>query len=60
MAIKASLLFLLVITGSGGAVAQSLAINRKRPAWKQTLRRFKQAMLGNWEEHCSGGAAERS
>jgi hypothetical protein len=47
--IRASLLFLLVMTGFGGAAAQSPS-NRSRASGMETdVTKIKEAMLGNWE-----------
>ena len=47
--IKASLLFLLVMTGIGEAAAQSTSTQPKASAMEADVTKIKQAMLGNWE-----------
>jgi hypothetical protein len=47
--IKASLLFLLVITAIGEAAAQSPSPQPKASAMEADVTKIKQAMLGNWE-----------
>ena len=47
--IKASLLFLLVMTGIGGAAAQSPSNQPKASGMEADVTKIKQAMLGNWE-----------
>src|SRR6266566_3473912 len=47
--IRASLLFLLVMTGIGGAAAQSPSNQPKASAMEADAAKIKAAMLGNWE-----------
>jgi len=47
--IKASRLFLVLMTGFGGAAAQSPSNQPKASAMEVDLAKVKQAMLGNWE-----------
>ncbi len=47
--IKASLLFFLVVTGYGGAAAQSPSNQPKASGMEADLTKIKEAMLGNWE-----------
>jgi hypothetical protein len=47
--IKASLLFLLVMTGIGGAAAQSPNDQPRASLMEQDVTTIKEAMLGNWE-----------
>jgi hypothetical protein len=47
--IKASLLLLLVMTGSGGAAAQSPGNQPKAAGMEADVTKIKRAMLGNWE-----------
>jgi hypothetical protein len=47
--IQASLLFVLVMTGLGGAAAQSPTNQPKASAMEADLAKIKQALLGNWE-----------
>src|SRR5216684_36973 len=47
--IKASLLFLLVMTAIGKAAAQSPSPQPKASAMEANVTKVKQAMLGNWE-----------
>jgi hypothetical protein len=47
--IKTSLLFLLLMTGVGGAAAQSPSNQPKASAMEADVAKVKQAMLGNWE-----------
>ena len=47
--IKASLLFLLVMTAINGAVAQSSGDQSKVSGMEADVTKIKQAMLGNWE-----------
>jgi hypothetical protein len=47
--IKASLLFLLVMTAIGEAAAQSPSTQPKASAMEADVTKIKQAMLGNWE-----------
>jgi hypothetical protein len=47
--IKASLLLLLLMTGFGGAVAQSPGNQPKASAMEADVAKVKEAMLGNWE-----------
>lgn len=47
--IKASLLFLLVMTGIGEAAAPSTSTQPKASAMESDVTKIKQAMLGNWE-----------
>ena len=47
--IKASLLFLLVMTGFGGAAAQSPSNQPRASGMEADVTKIKQAMLGNWE-----------
>ena len=51
--IKASLLFLLVITGVGQAAAQSPGNQPKAGAMETDVTKIKQALLGNWESIAS-------
>jgi hypothetical protein len=46
--IKASLFFLLVMTGIGGAAAQSLSNQPRASAMESDAAKVKEAMLGNW------------
>jgi len=46
---RASLLFLLVITGLGGAAAQSPDDEPRASAMEKDVPKIKEAMLGNWE-----------
>src|SRR3954449_1414694 len=46
---RASLLFLLVITGLGGAAAQSPNNQPRASAMEKDVPKIKEAMLGNWE-----------
>jgi hypothetical protein len=47
--IRASLLFFVVMTGSGGVAAQSPGNQPKASAMETDVAKVKQAMLGNWE-----------
>jgi hypothetical protein len=47
--IQASLLFVLVMTGLGGAAAQSPTNQPRASAMEADLTKIKQALLGNWE-----------
>jgi hypothetical protein len=47
--IRASLLFLLVMTGLGGAAAQSPSNQPKASDMEADVAKVKEAMLGNWE-----------
>src|SRR5258708_1266439 len=47
--IRGSLLLLLVMTGFGGAAAQSPSNQPKASAMEADVAKIKQAMLGNWE-----------
>jgi hypothetical protein len=47
--IQASLLFVLVMTGLGGAAAQSTNNQPRASAMEADLTKIKQALLGNWE-----------
>src|SRR2546430_13728331 len=47
--IKASLLFLLVMTGCGGAAAQSPSNQPRSSGMEADVAKVKEAMLGNWE-----------
>src|ERR1700733_6726870 len=47
--IRASLLFLLVMTGTGGAAAQSPGNQPKASGMELDVAKIKQALLGNWE-----------
>src|SRR6266576_3115915 len=47
--IRASLLFLLVMTGFGGAAAQSPSNQPRSSGMEADVARVKEAMLGNWE-----------
>ena len=47
--IKASLLLLLVMTGIGGAAAQSPSNQPKASGMEVDIAKIKQALLGNWE-----------
>src|SRR5258707_5378668 len=47
--IKASLLFFLVVTGYGGAAAQSPSNQPRASGMEADVKRIKEAMLGNWE-----------
>ena len=47
--IRASLLFLLVMTGIGGAAAQSPSNQPRASGMETDVTKIKQAMLGNWE-----------
>ena len=47
--IRASLLFLLVMTGFGGAAAQSPSNQPKASGMEADVTKIKEAMLGNWE-----------
>jgi hypothetical protein len=47
--IRASLLFLLVMTGFGGAAAQSPSNQPRASGMETDLAKIKQAMLGDWE-----------
>jgi len=47
--IKASLLFLLVMTGFGGAAAQSPSNQPKASGMETDVTKIREAMLGNWE-----------
>ena len=47
--IKASLLFLLVVTGCGGAAAQSPGNQPRTSGMDADVTKIKRAMLGNWE-----------
>jgi hypothetical protein len=47
--IKTSLLFLLLITGFGGAAAQSPGNQQRASGMEADLAKIKEAMLGNWE-----------
>jgi hypothetical protein len=47
--IRASLLFLLVVTGFGGAAAQSLNNQPRASGMEADVAKIKEAMLGNWE-----------
>ena len=47
--IRASLLFLLVMTGAGGAAAQSPGDQPKASGMELDVAKIKQALLGNWE-----------
>ena len=47
--IKASLLFLLVMTGFGGAAAQSPSSQTRASGMEADVTKIKEAMLGNWE-----------
>ena len=47
--IRASLLFLLVMTGFGGAAAQSPSNQPKASGMEADVTKIKGAMLGNWE-----------
>jgi hypothetical protein len=48
-AIKASLLLLLLMTGFGGAAAQSPSNQQKASAMEADVAKIKEAMRGNWE-----------
>ena len=47
--IKASLFFLLMLTGIGGAAAQSPSNHRRASGMEADVPKIKEAMLGNWE-----------
>src|ERR1700752_4785983 len=47
--IRASLLFLLVMTGFGGAAAQSPSNQPRATVMEADVTKIKGAMLGNWE-----------
>jgi hypothetical protein len=47
--IRASLLFLLVMTGFGGAAAQSPSNQARTSGMEADVAKVKEAMLGNWE-----------
>src|ERR1700739_3413985 len=47
--IRVSLLLLLVVTGFGGAVAQSPSNQPRASGMEMSVVKVKQAMLGNWE-----------
>src|SRR2546430_7417814 len=47
--IKASLLFLLVMTGCGGAAAESPSNQPRSSGMEADVAKVKEAMLGNWE-----------
>jgi hypothetical protein len=47
--IKTSLLFLLLMTGFGGAAAQSPSNQPRASAMEADVAKIKEAMLGNWE-----------
>src|SRR3981081_4534251 len=47
--IRASLLFLLVMTGFGGAAAQSPSNQPRASGMEADIAKVKEAMLGNWE-----------
>ena len=47
--IKASLLFFLVMTGIGGAAAQSPSNQAKASGMETDVTKIKEAMLGTWE-----------
>ena len=47
--IRASLLLLLIMTGFGGAAAQSPSNQPKASAMEADVAKIKGAMLGNWE-----------
>src|SRR5216683_3866858 len=47
--IKASLLFILVVTGCSGAAAQSPSNQPRASGMEADVTKIKDAMLGNWE-----------
>ena len=47
--IQAPLLFLLLMTGFGGAAAQSPSNQPRASGMEADIAKIKQAMLGNWE-----------
>ncbi len=49
--IKASLLFFLVVTGYGGAAAQSPSNQPRASGMEADVKRIKEAMLGNWDPY---------
>jgi len=57
--IKASLVLLLLMTGVGVAAAQSSGNQPKASNMETDVTNIKQALLGHWEKHRDGSAAER-